>query len=174
MPHVPKPPDGTRFFARIDKFHCECPACGAIIVAHRDGTRGSEHSAFKRRRAVQYNLIASQLTCPDCRRTFGVGLMLWPLKRARKRADLPADHQPTLRELRALAGLAYGIWATEVKRQGDALNIAIDAECICVEGWRGDCPVHPQLFCRRPEGEGEEAPEESAVPADTEPQEEED
>lgn len=147
MPHVPKSPDGTRFFARVDRFHCECPACGTMIVAHKDGRLGVEHSAYKRRRATQYNPIAAQLTCPGCRRVFGVGLILWPLQRGGRRATVPADHQPTRRELRALAGQAYGIWATEVKRQGAALNLAIDAECKCPPGgWRGDCPVHPRLF----------------------------
>jgi len=147
MPHVPKSPEGIRFFARIDRFHCECPACGAMIVAHKDPSIPKTHSAFKRRRATQYNPIASQLTCPECRRTFGVGLVLWPLRRGARRTNLPADHQPTLRELRALAGQAYGLWASEIKRQGDALNLAIDAECICPPGgWRGDCLVHPRLF----------------------------
>jgi rubredoxin len=159
MPHVPSSPPGTRFFARIDRFHCECPACGQLIVAHKDYAKRITDSAFKRRRATVYNPIASQLTCPGCHRIFGVGLVLWPLRRGGRRKDIPADHQPTLREIRALAGQAYGIWTTEAKRQGDAINLAIDAECICPPGgWRGDCLVHPRLFG----GPDEDDPDETA------------
>lgn len=145
MPHVPTAPPGTRFFARVDRFHCECPSCGALIIAHKDGTIGREHSALKRRRATQYNPITSQLTCPECRRTYGVGLLLWPLQKGIRKTNLPADHQPTRRQLRQLAQYAYGIWALDVKRQGDSLNLAIDQECTCPQlegGWRPNCPVH--------------------------------
>jgi uncharacterized protein YbaR (Trm112 family) len=141
MPHVPTAPPGTRFFARIDDFHCECPACGALIVAH--ATTGGTQRRRRRARGLQYNPITSVLYCPSCRRAFGVGLMLWPLRRCGNTRQIPADHQPTRRQMRALAQYAYGIWADEIKRQGDELNLAIDAECTCPpQGWRQSCPVH--------------------------------
>jgi len=145
MPHSPTAPAGTRFFARIDKFHCECPACGALIIAHKDGAIGMQHSSFKRRRATQYNPMTSVLYCPKCRTAFGIGLLAWPIRSGSGKHRIPADHQPTRRELRQLAQYAYGIWADEIKKQGDSLNIAIDQECTCPQGeggWAPACPVH--------------------------------
>jgi hypothetical protein len=145
MPHTPTAPPGTRFFGRVDRFHCECPHCATIIVAHKDVTIGSQHSAFKRPRATQYNPITSVVYCPGCRRSFGVGLLLWPLSRGGPGRQIPSDHQPTRREMRQLAQYAYGLWGLEIKHQGDALNIAIDQECICPRtegGWMPSCPVH--------------------------------
>jgi hypothetical protein len=144
MPHTPTAPPGTRFFGRIDRFHCECPSCGTIIVAHKDTTISSQHRAFKQRRATQYNPITSVVYCPGCRRSFGVGLVLWPYRRGPHQA-IPADHQPTRREMRQLAQYSYGLWGLEIKKQGDELNIAIDEECCCPRtegGYAMACPVH--------------------------------
>lgn len=177
MPHRPSAPPGIRFFARLDRFHCECPACGQLIVAHKDArapepTRKSRTAAFKRSRYTQYNPITSILTCPACRLSFGVGLLLWPLARGRRRARIPADHQPTRRQLRQLAQYSYGIWGEEVKQQGDELNIAIDQECTCPQlegGWRESCPVHGwEAFKALREGEVDTPP----PPVEYEPGEE--
>lgn len=143
MPHVPNAPSGVRFFGRIDRFHCECPACGQIIVAAKDPQEKGPKLARLRRKLTTYNPITSVLYCPHCRLSFGVGLVLWPLRRGASGARLPADHQPTRRQMRELAAKSYGIWAEELKRQGDELNIAIDGECTCPEtGSSPSCPVH--------------------------------
>lgn len=144
MPHVPTAPAGVRFWARLDSFHCECPACGQVLIARRESRRQIPKI---KRRSIQYDPIASRLTCPACRRVFGVGLLLWPLRAGGRSSmhKIPADHKPTRRQLRQLAQYSYGIWTTEIKRQGEALNLAIDAECTCPEldgGWRESCPVH--------------------------------
>lgn len=145
MPHQPTAPAGTRFFARLDRFHCECPACGAMIVASKDPRLTPTHLRRTKRRMTTYNPIASVVVCPSCRKSFGVGLLLWPLSRGGRKALVPEDHQPTRRQLRDLSAYSYGIWAAEIKQQGDSLNVAIDAECLCPQdlgGWRPDCPVH--------------------------------
>lgn len=143
MPHVPSAPPGTRFFGRIDRFHCECPACGQIIVAAKDPGEVGPKLARLRRKQTAYNPITSVLYCPSCRMAFGVGLLLWPLRRGASPARIPADHRPTRRQLRELASKSYGIWTEEIKRQGDELNLAIDQECSCPEeGWHAGCPVH--------------------------------
>ena len=117
-----------------------------MIIAHRDPSLAPRHSALKRRRATQYNPITSILVCPVCRRSYGVGLVLWSLSRGGTGREIPADHNPTRRELAQL-GLygAYSLWGREVKRQGDELNLAIDAECSCPRrrrGWDEHCPIH--------------------------------
>lgn len=144
MPHQPGPPPGTRFFARLDRFHCECPACGALLVAHKDGRIDRSHSAFKRSRATAYNPITSVLWCYRCRRSFGCGLILWSFRSGGSGRKIPADHRPTRRQLHDLQRGAYGIWALEIKRSGEELNVAIDQECSCPQpdGWDPICPVH--------------------------------
>ena len=145
MPHTPTAPSGTRFFGRIDSFHCECPACGQIIVAHKDQRLQTPLLLKQRHRQTQYNPLTAVLYCPSCTRAFGVGLLLWPIKRGDPTRRIPADHRPTRRQMRQLAQYAYGIWVQEPIRQGDDLNIAIDQECICprkVGGWAPACPVH--------------------------------
>lgn len=158
MPHQLSPPPGTRFFARLDKFHCECPACGTLIIAHKDGGLNRDRRAFTRRRLTQYNPITSTLYCHHCRRAFGVGLILWPLSRGGGAKRIPEDHRPTRRQIHDLAQSAYGLWAREVKRAGESLNVAIDQECICPQpdGWAPSCPVHPPW---QPEPEEEESHE---------------
>lgn len=156
MPHVPEAPAGSRFFARIDRFHCECPACGALIVAHKDPSVRTSSPAMTKRRRTLYNPIMSIVTCPSCRRAFGVGLMLWSLGRGGPGRRVPADHQPTRRQLRELASYSYGVWAAEIKRQGDELNIAIDQECCCPRsegGWAPRCPVHGWEQVKRQQAE---------------------
>jgi hypothetical protein len=145
MPHQPTAPPGIPFFARIDRFHCECPNCTTMIVAHKDPTlSGAILERLKHGRTL-YNPISSVLCCPKCRRTFGVGLLLWSIAPGGQRGFAPADHQPTRRQLAALAKYSYGIWVAEPKRQGEPFNVAVDGECTCPReagGWRPSCPVH--------------------------------
>ena len=157
MPHQPTAPPGSRFFGRIDKFHCECPNCGQLIVAAKDPKLESHSPRLKRRRGTLYNPISSTLYCPGCRMGFGVGLLLWPLGRSGRKHAIPSDHKPTRRQLRDLAQYSYGIWTAEIKRQGDTLNIAVDQECSCPEGgWREHCPVHGWAQYLQQHGEGED------------------
>lgn len=143
MPHVPKMPPGTRFFARIDRFHCECPSCGSLIVAAKDPGEKGRNLARLRRKLTTYNPITAVLYCPHCRKSYGVGLVLWPMHRGSSPTRIPTDHQPTRRQMRELATKSYGIWTEEIKRQGDELNLAIDEPCSCpAEGWHAGCPVH--------------------------------
>lgn len=145
MPHESTAPAGTRFFARLDRFHCECPSCACLIVAAKDPNQTPARLRRMGARLTTYNPLTSTLYCPRCRRSFGVGLLLWPIQRGGRKHQIPADHQPTRRQLRDLAQYAYGIWADEVKKQGDALNVAVDQACTCPQeegGWAPRCPVH--------------------------------
>jgi len=156
MAHIPIAPPGIRFFGRVDRFHCECPACGHLIMADKEGTH--THIAPRRRQRTQYNPITARVSCPSCRRTFGVGLLLWSLKGGSKHA-IPADQIPTTEQARQMAQYgAVARWPAEVRRQGEALNRVIDSGCTCPQlegGWRPTCPVHgweamrqthPELF----------------------------
>jgi hypothetical protein len=164
MPHQPTSPPGTPFFGRIDKFHCECPNCATLIVAHKDPSLKTATLTRLKHGRTLYNPISSTLTCPQCRKTFGVGLLLWPIAPGGQRGPIPSDHQPTRRQLVELAKYSYGIWAAEPRRQGEPFNVAVDGECTCPpRGWRPSCPVHgwdafeagqKALDKEPPEGEG--------------------
>jgi hypothetical protein len=170
MPHQPTAPPGTRFFARVDRFHCECPSCGALIVAAKDPRLEATSPRLKRRRGTTYNPISSVLHCWSCRTTFGVGLLLWPLGRGGRKHRIPADHQPTRRQLRELAQYSCGIWAAEIKRQGDSLNVAIDQECTCTPpGWSPGCPVHGWEAFMDSQNELPDLPPPPVEPEDEEP-----
>jgi hypothetical protein len=147
MPVSSRAPDGRKFFARIDAFHCECPHCGTLIVAMKQHAMKPQQLKVSRHRQTQFNPIRSVLYCPnqDCKRAFGVGLLLWTLGRGKPKATIPADHHPTRQQMAELASYNVGIWATEKKWQGDALNCAVLEECTCPveeQGFAQDCPTH--------------------------------
>lgn len=142
MPHQPDPPPGPRVFGRIDRFHCECPHCGTLLYAGKDPAVHRRHST-----PPPYNPLTSRLTCSGCQRVYGVGLLLWPMKPARSTGDpIPKDHQPTRRQMAQLRQYATAIWAEQQKRQGEALNVAVDQACGCLPialGGRDPfCPIH--------------------------------
>jgi hypothetical protein len=163
MPRVPTLPAGTlRLFARIDRFTCECPRCQQLIVAHFDKPIGQvrrrlatkKHSGGEH---LTYNPLTSRLRCPRCRRTFGVGLLLYPVHE-RSQPQQPYDTQPTYRQLIALRQLAGGFILQRPIKGRDSVNILVEGTCRCLFG-RTDptCPVHgweEQL--------GEQTPEEVA------------
>lgn len=157
MPHAPATPPGTRLFARLDRFHCECPQCGTLLIASKDPKKASGYRAVGHRAATQYNPLTSRLTCSNCRRVWGVGLVLWPVRQGRSSSTIPEDHRPTRKQLAQLRQYTVGIAPDQDICQGDPLNLAIDGECTCPDvegGWRRSCPVHGwEAFNRRLEGQ---------------------
>lgn len=149
MPRPPRLPaePGGRFFARVDRFVCECPACGQLIHAYFDQKRQVVGRGRKpqRARAVVYNPITSRLTCPWCRRTWGVGLILYPLA-PRRASRQPRDQRPSLAQLLELRRRG-GAWLGRSEITGaDEVNQAITSECSCPEDLVGGldmaCPIH--------------------------------
>lgn len=49
MPHEPTAPPGIPIFARVDRFHCECPTCGALIVGDVDPRRSQKRDILAKR-----------------------------------------------------------------------------------------------------------------------------
>lgn len=152
MPRPPRLPlDTLRLFARIDRFTCECPRCGQIIQAHFDRPISQVRRKLAQRvrekrnhggQRLTYNPLTSRLTCPSCRRIFGVGLLLYPVgERAQSRQ--PYDTQPTYRQLAALRQLGGGFLLSRPLKGRDSVNIVTRGVCRCRFG-RPDsmCPVH--------------------------------
>src|SRR5262245_54692574 len=110
MPEVPAAPPNSRFFARIDRFTCECPSCGFIIIAQLDSSghksRSDEAARVRRRprraRDVTYNALTQRLACPRCRKVYQAGLILYPVVERSKKALVPSDAQPDPRQLLAI------------------------------------------------------------------------
>jgi len=175
-PRIPHMPDETlRFFARVDRFTCECPRCGQIIQAHfdRNISRVRQDEARKKTptsrssrgegKRLTYNPLSSRLTCTQCRRTFGVGLLLYPVE-PRATGRQPPDTRPTsdqLLEIRRLSGgfLVKGKIAAEAE-----VNLAIENSCTCPDrGTSRHCPVHGWPELREPSA----PPEETTAELDT-------
>jgi len=149
MPRPDHAPDGVRFFARVDRFVCECPACGHLIHAYFDHPAKVRRQEAQRKRPSAprrhvYNPLTSRVCCPLCRRIWAVGLILYPVAR-RAPSKQPTDQKPTYRQLLALRQYAGGILAEQVRQGDDAVNVAICADCTCPDSygaWAPACPIH--------------------------------
>ena len=160
MPQQLTAPPATRFFARIDRFHCECPNCANLIVGDLDPQRSRERDILAKRATLRprghrrigahpYNPYSCVLTCPWCRHKFMVGLLLWSVPGG-SHIDRrqPPDTKPTRRQLAQLRAYAHGWWAEQLLRTGGHVNVAVVAECTCPppDGWAPACPVHGSAF----------------------------
>jgi rubredoxin len=149
-------PGSLRFFARIDRFTCECPRCAQVIQVsfdrvsflRRDAAKGSK----KWQRSggfVGFNPLTQQLICPRCKRTFGVGLLMYPVKPYNIPTQ-PYDTRPTWEQLNAIRQMAGGYFERHNPIvAADAVNIAVRGICWCyVDEETGGvvyietCPVH--------------------------------
>ena len=133
MPRVPTLPDHLRFFARIEKFHMECPKCAGMIFSHTSS----------RRRTLGFNSLTGRVTCSGCRFLMALGLLAYPVTRDVVGYRRPADQKPTWGELLQLRELYGGHYIAEAKRPSDHLNLYVEAECRCEPDDRGrPCPIH--------------------------------
>jgi hypothetical protein len=159
MPHVAQLPAASRFFARIDRFECECPSCGQIILSSRQA-RGYDLDRLKspseqraaakllpQNRSVRrliYNPLTQRLKCPHCNTSYTVGLLLYPLHHGgRYRPVQPPDTIPSRREMAELRRYAGGWWLNQQRKQDDPVNQVVDNPCRCQpQAWVPGCPVH--------------------------------
>jgi hypothetical protein len=157
MPHRRTVPPADRFFARLDKFECECPNCGQMIfTAHDDRTLPARllgpdkrrHAAALPRNQSVWNLVwnplAQRLRCPWCGIAYYAGLMLYPSKSGARRAlAAPPDATPDKRQWLAIRRRAGGFFAKDTYIYGQNVNWVIDADCTCGEDtWAPACPIH--------------------------------
>lgn len=152
MPKVDKLPAGVKVFARVFAFDVACPACGCVIVT--DHKRGGPRLPRRRSRKHKtlyaegpYNSLIGRLRCPNCRKEYGVGLVLWsvPLTGNAAEIPIPEDWVPTTRQYAALQNYRVGIWPEVRLVKGGPQNLLITALCSCPldQGDSAtDCPVH--------------------------------
>ena len=151
MPRQPTAPAHARVFGRVRTFDLECPACSEVIIARgtREG-RPREHAGSRkgqRRTARPYNAVTGILRCPRCRAQFMIGLIIWPLARGGPAGTdiIPEDMRPNAHQRAILRQYTYGFAAELAKRKGEAVNVAVTAECICGVkrgSWAPSCPEH--------------------------------
>lgn len=156
MPKVNKLPASTRFFARVERFVCECPRCGSIILAHIQPASGQSRTQMlteRRRRwtrgfvpGAPYNPVTCRLTCPSCRRTWGVGLILWPVPRSGGGRGVlqPPDARLSARQRTEMRQYSEGRFAHLPLAKGGEHNLAVTSECTCPmpDGMDMGCPIH--------------------------------
>lgn len=147
-PHTLPGDPRQRFFARIDRFVCECPKCGELILAYFDSSprarrfRKQKDREDGRTRASVYNPLTATVCCPGCRKAFGVGLLLWPLQE-RKQRKTPPDIKPTWKQLLELRRSGGGFMGDHPIDGAEEVNAAIVADCLCQDGGlHMGCPIH--------------------------------
>ena len=166
MPHQPTAPPGISIFARIDRFHCECPTCGALVVAEVDPRRSRKRDILAQRANLEapqpgrrrrqtarafaranrlhpYNAYLQTLTCPYCERVYVAGLLLWTLQPGSWVKRPPADAIPTRRHLAQLRAHAESKWPWQMTRFGEPTNVYVTEPCRCESNKRDPaCPIH--------------------------------
>lgn len=158
MPHLSATPATTRFFARLDRFECECPSCGHLLFTSMDdrslpvrlqgvSARRSAAGRTPRNSSVRkmvWNPLTQRLRCPYCRQVFVAGLVLHPLASgAHIPTDPPPDVVPTRRQLAAMRRNAGGWWAEKQRQHEEEVNWAIAHPCTCPDrGTSKHCAVH--------------------------------
>ena len=171
MPIEPTAPPGVRIYARIDRFHFECPYCLWLVVSDIDPKRshqrdiqaqraagykggrpkrseGSIRARARENPAHPYNSFLQLVVCPQCGRTFFVGLLLWsPPLGVRHLYIAPADAKPDRRQRAAQRQYTISKWAKMTKRSGESVNVLVEGECVCANPsrLRADCPVHGEF-----------------------------
>lgn len=143
-----KPLGGDHFFARIRTMDLECPKCGVVFCC--TGKRGP------------YSARTARFSCPNCRKIYAVGILLFDVKPDHRRDITPPDWVPTAQQAHQLRGeyqsiarydelrqrsLATGVAVGEKKGWGDPRNVILPNACECEIVGRGiithpNCPVH--------------------------------
>ena len=159
MPHVPRMPPASRFFARLDRFECACPSCGRLIFNGLDARQlpqrlrqlswqraaAKQHPRNKSVLKLSWNPLTQRLRCPWCFQVFIAGLLLHPVRPGVPRpADAPPDARPTAHERAEMRRLGEGYFlAAPIEAEGH-VNLAVTQPCSCAEagGWSVTCPVH--------------------------------
>ena len=158
MPYVPRQLPAGRFFARLDRFECECPSCGKLILPyvrrHKLPARlqdiAAQRSAAKQLpdnpsvKRLIFNPHTQQLRCPHCQAAYVAGLLLFPVGRTRRLVDAPLDATPTTQQRLALAHAAGGFFEDELYEEGTTqVNRVVTGGCSCPpRAWDHACPVH--------------------------------
>lgn len=151
-----------RFYARLDRFQCECPSCGRVISTQFDEIRGPERhrSLSERRKAAKeapknksvrdltWNPHTQGLKCPWCGRRYVAGLLLYPHRQgARLVRQAPPDTIPTRRQDLETRTHAQGWWLKQGYAAGEPVNVVADAPCLCPDhGWAPACPIHGEVL----------------------------
>lgn|SRR5262245_11673974 len=138
MPRVPRLAGVVgRVFARIDRFECECPHCGRLILPKRS----------RQKRGRVFNPHTQLLWCPGCESVFVVGLLLFqtpPRGQWRRPLNAPIDAQPTREQRIEMARLAGAYLLDETYQEDQTpVNRYVEGPCSCPpKGWAATCPVH--------------------------------
>lgn len=153
MPRLPALPDNAlRLYGRIDRFTVECPRCATLIrAAFKNIAQTRRQEAKKTRPSAKdpgnptvavFNPLTQRLTCPQCRRVFAVGLLLYPVA-SRMNPGQPYDTAPTWKQLLEERQLCSAFILQQPIKGAASVNILVESACSC-EGraLAPSCPVH--------------------------------
>jgi hypothetical protein len=157
MARVASLPPADRFWARLDRFECECPSCAQVFSTgqgrgrqpHRLNTLARQRAAARKLpgnisvQGLIFNPVTQRVECPFCHTVYVAGLLLYSV-RTRRRLQEPPDTIPTPHQRAALRRFAGGWWLNQLLERDEDVNLRVDLPCICPEpdGWAVACPVH--------------------------------
>jgi len=165
MPRVSAMPPSSRFWARLDRFECECPSCGQVMTPGTDDRRAPKRLATIGRRrgaarhnpkrssvdALVWNPYSQRVKCMYCHCCFHAGLVLYPVRNGMYRIRVPPeDTVPDKRQALELRRAQGGGWYAVQPHIRDArrvlansVNVYVDQGCTCpMFGYSGTCPIH--------------------------------
>jgi uncharacterized C2H2 Zn-finger protein len=157
MPRTTTAPPSDRFFARLDKFECECPHCGKLIYTAMDRRAHTvRQQTLSKRMAVRltpesrrlydsvWNPCTQRLKCPSCGKVYMAGLLLFSVPPGLKNIiDPPPDVLPDAREVAQSRQKAGGWHAARPRQRGEPVNVVVTTPCSCPHpGWSAGCAVH--------------------------------
>ena len=161
MPHVPQLPPTDRFFARLDKFEMECPACGQVFPSWQVGREAPLMASSRTRaqlrhqakvspagktvRKMVFNPLTQRVECPSCHSVYVLGILAYSIGCGRRSAiPEPPDTVPTAHERAALRRRAGGWWLNRIYQREQEVNIVVEPGCLCplYGADSAACPVH--------------------------------
>lgn len=110
-----------RFFARLENFSLECPACGDVYVIRQGVARKAS------RKSEVWDPTCARFRCTNklCHKVYVLGILAWPVAHTPKVASaMPEDQVPGPRELAQMRREGGGWWMDE----GDAIRSARPGE----------------------------------------------
>ena len=109
----PRLAKATRFFARLQSFDMECPACGKVFIIRKE-----TNLPRQRRGIAPWDPTTARFRCAGCERPYILGIVAWPIAKVpHVGTATPRDQVPHPRQLAELRREGAGWWMADSDAQ---------------------------------------------------------